>query len=191
MNLVLLPHHNTLTCLQKLQQTAKEACPVFLPSYPQVCVLSRLPAPSGNTATNQDCHEFIQKMDALKVLLSGAEGVCSFGSPSVVPAAERSFQLELPLEVPFSEKLHEAGFVPESSMHFVLGRWEYTAGQDTGSTAETLSAVLQTAVPPDFRAFRLALMQTTPLLCNDTLSEAQQPSAFTWKFIRPFWVKLC
>lgn len=167
MELVLLPHHNTLTCLQKLQKEAvheaREAGKLFLPAYPEVCVL-------GNTAPAAEGKALRQAMEALKARMSGAEGLCSFGPMQAAPADGGSVRLMLPLEVPFLESIRAAGFTAESAPTFALGTLQDQGIESTISLPHNL---------PSFRAFRLALMQTTPL-----------QDGSSWKFLFPFWVKL-
>lgn len=188
MNLVLLPHHNSITSLQKLQKSSVSTSAghgdetVFLPSYPLVCVLA-----DGNG-----------QVTLLKDLMKSAQGTLQFMMPKVTHSENGSSPdspdtLILPVQIPFMNLIKEAGFTPVDEPYIVLGSWYAASADKAGAsdkavTADKAAADFQASgaseLPAPSRSFRLALMQTTPL------SEAGPAAAFSWKYTDAFWVKL-
>lgn len=206
MDLVILPHHNTLTSLQKLQAEVRRfladerndhSSGVFLPSYPLVCTLAHTDELSAEDK------QLRKQLDALKDSLSNAGGTVSFLDVQAAPSTEGR-KIILPVSVPFMDVLQAAGFAPVETPHFVLGTLPGQPTPDRALPADTssipyeaLSAeqaalpdkayeAFRACVPAAARVFRLALMQTTPLSGSSPVSD----DAFSWKFHHPFWVKL-
>lgn len=203
MNLVLLPHHNTITSLQKLQKSFVSTSAghvdetVFLPSYPLVCILTDKAAVAGQKPDSRDAQASSQ-MRTLKDMLKNAQGLLEFSEPQVVRAArgcitDNPDTLILPVKVPFLHLVEAAGFTPVNEPYIVLGSWYAASADKAGAsdkavTADKAAADFQASgaseLPVPSRSFRLALMQTTPL------SEAGPAAAFSWKYTDAFWVKL-
>lgn len=189
MDLVLLPHHNTVTSLQKLQQEA--VCAVrdmqdmlFLPAYPLVCVLAHVDE-------DEAASDLQKRMQLLNATLKDKQGAVLFSAPrlSSHPAAKAGDcqkSLIVPVQVPFSDALKEAGFVPVNTPHIVLGCW-CAAREDVAFKADDS---FKAEPPAPSRAFRLALMKTTPLSAGTVLPQTEQKSSFTWKYHDAFWLKL-
>lgn len=181
MELVLLPHYNTINSLRKLQ--AADECSsgmqsLLLPFSPLVCVLGRTP-PSGSADVPCEGDEKLirKQMAALKDMLRNADGICHFGKIQVICG-----ELILPLEVPFMKIIRDAGFIPEDDPRFILGTWK--SQQQPFFSGEP---------PASIRVFRLALMKKTPLtkLSPSGQSDKFQTAntGFTWKYLYPFWLK--
>lgn len=186
MNLVILPHHNTITSLQQLQKSfsgntvSQAEGRLFLPSYPLVCVLA------------QDGDKDRIKM--LRDLMKNAQGTLHFMLPEFQKAGNGSGSdipktLIMPVQVPFMNLVKEAGFTPVTEPHIILGSW-HAAEAGAADNADFAGRAVTVYKAQDSRSFRLALMQATPLSGGTALSEAGTAAAFSWKFTDAFWVKL-
>lgn len=216
MDLVILPHHNTLTSIQKLQAIVRSPDisgfhegSLFLPSYPVACVIAHTDdSPEGQESsltcgfqTDISGKAVKKQMAVLKDLLKDADGPCRF--PGILSDTSCPTKLILPVEVPFLQAVQTAGFTPVEAPHFVLGTW---SGQpdaiDVSSIVKTCTA--RNALPEPARVFQLALMQKHLLLSeagpagslsetrrsfSTPLSEAGPAAGFSWKFTSAFWVK--
>lgn len=172
MELILLPHHNTVTLIQKLQdelctELQDEKDMRFLASYPLVCVLGHT-----DEAVVSRGKLKCQPLQLLKDMLKNADGTISFRKAPVY--AEKSGQILLPAGIPFMDLVKAAGFEPENAPHFVLGR-QFASYEESDGTAYA-HPLPQVELPAESRSFRLALMEAKP--------------AFSWKFHQSFWVKL-
>lgn len=177
MNLVLLPHHNTLTSLQKMQAFLhREAPEHFLPSYPLICVM-------GYTDSVEFQHGkcISRPMESLKTVLKEADGTVHFGKLQYLNCEDGTIRLVLPVVIPFMKQISEAGFIPETAASFIIGTL-FAADNTVGK------ALTDKTVPPeDARVFRLALMETESAQAVDGTMPL---AAYTWKYRLPFWVKL-
>lgn len=192
MDLVILPHHNTLASLQQLQSDIRHlqtdersvlsSC-LFLPSYPLVCVLAHMDeaeAPEAAVSPKDTLSVLEKKMAALKDLLKNADGALSFPDTLIVQHkdaetadsacaadAAGTAKLILPVAVPFMNAVQAAGFKPVEVPHFTLGTWVTKAADDQAGTAGQAEITKQDLCCniqlPSARAFRLALMQTASL----------------------------
>lgn len=200
MDLVLLPHHNTVTSLQKLEhpqiaaEKEQQSC-VFLPQYPLICVLAHteetsepatMPAVREKTLSSQ--------MRTLKDMLRDERGSLRFGTPLLVSredgsSSARPDTLIVPAMVPFMDKLEAAGFQPVKEPHIVLGRW-YARCAENLEISDKAFDPDRMELPATSRSFRLALMQCTPLSDGTPGAEAGPAAAFSWKYHDAFWVKL-
>lgn len=161
MDLVLLPHHNTVSSLQKLQHSVQGA---FIPAYPAVCLLAHT-----DRQAEDDTDLLKKHMQVLRETAGKASGFVTFRGLEIT---DNGGKLILPAEVPFMDCIRQAGFIPDQDPHFILGYWPDRNGSLPASED----------IPPA-RMFRLALMD------RQSLSEDTETS-FSWKFSLPFWIKL-
>lgn len=194
MNLVILPHHNTIASLQKLQKSYVSSTAgqtddaVFMPSYPLVCILTDKAAVAGQKPDSRDAQASSQ-MRTLKDMLKNAQGLLEFSEPQVVRAArgcitDNPDTLILPVKVPFLHLVEAAGFTPVNEPYIVLGSWYAASAADTDKAPAAFQTSGAAELPAPSRSFQIALMQATPL------SKAGPAAAFSWKLSDAFWVKL-
>lgn len=195
MDLILLPHHNTVTSLQKVQQTHVKTANerqgmLFIPAYPAVCVLAH----AGRTDAGLS-----KGMQTLKDALKCADGSVCFSGPEFMPpftsrTGKTGRTLIIPVSIPFMDKLEAAGFTPAAHPHIILGNRYCTEPETEAAAEKTASAIPE--LPAPSRVFRIALMQNEPLDRRTApgsitlLSEAAPAASFSWKYSDAFWVKL-
>lgn len=176
MDLVLLPHHNTISSLQKLQTELRQTSGKgFLAAYPLVCVLGH----TDETAAVRG-KLTCKPHQILKDMLKDADGTICFTNQ--IEADAKSGTFHLPVSVPFMDMIQAAGFTPETNLRILLG-FQLSARENAGTQPCQ-------ELPAPSRSFRLALMETKLLSAGSPFPEAEPAAPFSWKFHLPFWVKL-
>lgn len=197
MNLVLLPHHNTLTSIQKLQALMRspdisgfQADSLFLPSYPLVCMLAH----TDDTPDNQERRQsggftsipsektFKKLMAALKDILKETDGSCRFLDMQLVEVnggclsessgrnGESIWKTESQLILPVEVPFLHA---LQTAGFLPVEAPHFVLGtwfgksSSAGTSSINQTSAVHASLPAPARVFRLALMQEQPLSSSD------------------------